>query len=80
MVVAYVGWLAPLHRMPIDYGAMFSRSVPFAVVWGVVFAFCLWRFGRRALLLLIGAPMALYWPVWLIFNHFAPCYFAHNCV
>jgi hypothetical protein len=80
LIIAYLGGSAPNHRMPLDYGAMISRSIPFAIAWAVILAFCLWRYKKRGLWLLVGAPMALYWPIWLLFNHFPPCYYLHDCV
>ncbi len=79
LVVAYLGSKAPSYRMPLDYDAMISRSIPFAIAWAVILAFCLWRYKKRGLWLLVGAPMALYWPIWLLFNHFPRCYYLHNC-
>ena len=80
LIVAYLGWSAPSHQMPLDYGAMISRSIPFAATWAVVLVLSLWRYKRRGLWLLVGAPLALYWPIWLLFNHFPACYYLHNCV
>jgi hypothetical protein len=79
LVVAYVGWVAPRHRMPLDYDAMISKSIPFAIVWAGLLGFCVWRYKKRGLWLLLGTPMALYWTIWLLFNHFPPCYYLHNC-
>ena len=80
LVFAYSGSAAPSYQMPLDYDAMISRSIPFAIAWAVILAFCLWRYKQRGLWLLVGAPMALCWPIWLLFNHFPPCYYSHNCV
>jgi len=80
LVVAYLGGSAPNYRMPLDYGAMISRSIPFAIAWAVILAFGPWSYKKRGLWLLVGAPMALYWPIWLLFNHFPPCYYLRNCV
>ena len=80
LIVAYLGGSAPSGRMPLDYGAMLSRSIPFAIAWAVILAFCLWRYKKRGLWLLVGTPMALYWAIWLLFNHFPGCYYLHNCV
>lgn len=80
VVVAYLGWSSPSYRMPLDYDAMISRSVPFALAWALIFGFCLWRYQRHGLWLLVGTPMAVYWPIWLLFNHFPPCYYSGNCV
>ena len=76
--IAYLGWSAP-NRMPLDYDAMISTSIPFALAWVVVAAFCLWHFKKRGFWTLLGTPLALYWPIWLLFNHFPPCYYMHNC-
>ena len=79
LVVACLSGKAPSYRMPLDYDAMISRSIPFAVVWAMIFAACLWRYKKRGLWLLVGAPVALYWPIWLLFNQFPACYYLHNC-
>lgn len=80
LVSAYLGWQSPSYRMPIDYDAMISRSVPLAILWALILLLCFWRYKKRGLWLLIGAPMALYWPIWLLLNRFPPCYYSHNCV
>ena len=80
LVIAFVGLESPSYRMPLDYDAMISRSIPFATAWAVLLALSLWRYKKRGFWLLLGAPMALYWPIWLLFNHFPPCYYLHNCV
>jgi hypothetical protein len=46
--------------MPIDYDAIISRSIPFGLAWALVLAFCLWRYKRRGLGLLVGTPAPLY--------------------
>ena len=79
LVFAFLGSKAPSYRMPIDYDAIISRSIPFAIVWAAILVFCLCRYKKRGLWLLVGAPNALYWPIWLVFNHFPPCYYLHNC-
>ena len=80
LVIGYLGWQSHSYRMPLVYDAMISRSVPLAMAWALVLTVCLWRYKKRALWLLLGAPMALYWPIWLLLNHFPPCYYLHNCV
>ena|SRR5215472_9343669 len=67
LVAAFLGWQAPTRRMPIDYEATIWWSVPIAIGWAMILAFCLWRHKKRGLWLIVGAPMALYWPVWLLF-------------
>ena len=79
LVLAYLGGQAPRYQMPVDYDAIISRSIPFAIAWAVILSFCLSRYKKRGLWLLVGAPMALYWPIWLLFNHFPSCYYLHNC-
>ena len=78
-VIAYMSWFSPSHRMPLDYAAMISRSIPLAVAWTLICTFSLWRYKRRGLWVLIGGPVALYWPIWLLFNHFPRCYYLSNC-
>jgi hypothetical protein len=79
LIVAFLGFQIPVWGMPVDYHAMITVSIPLAIVWTILFALCLWRFGRRGWWAILGTPLALYWPVWLIFNHLPPCYYAHNC-
>jgi hypothetical protein len=79
LLLAFFGWTAPSHQMPLDYGAMIWRSIPYAIAWALVITFALVRFRTRGLWFLIGAPMALYWPIWLLFNHFPSCYYSGNC-
>ena len=79
LVVSYAGMQAP-NRMPLDYHAMISRSIPLAAAWAVLLGSGLWHYKAHGLWLLVGAPMALYWPVWLLFNRFPPCYYVGNCV
>lgn len=79
LVIAFLSYSAPATQMPLNYDAMIWRSVPLAILWGIVLAVSLWRLKTWGLWLLLGAPWALYWPIWLIFNHFPPCYYAHMC-
>jgi hypothetical protein len=80
LVVAYMGWAAPQRQMPLDYDFMIFRSIPFAILWGMILTFSVWRYKKRGLWVLVGTPMALYWPIWLLFNQFPQCYYLHNCV
>jgi hypothetical protein len=79
LVVGYMGWAAPQSQMPLDYNSMISRSIPCAILWGMVLIFSVWRYKKRGLWVLVGTPMALYWPIWLLFNQFPQCYYLHNC-
>jgi FtsH-binding integral membrane protein len=79
LLIAWFGATAPNTR-PIDYDAIMSRSVPLAVVWAALLAICLWRYRKRGLWLLLGSPMAFYWPIWRVFHHLPSCYYSGNCV
>jgi hypothetical protein len=79
LLIAFLSWISPTRRMPLDYDAIIWRSIPYAAAWVLLFGFSLYRFKKRGLWLLLGAPMALYWPIWLIFNHFPDCYYIGNC-
>jgi hypothetical protein len=58
LVFAFLGSMTPRYRMPIDYHAMISRSIPFAIAWAVIFVFCLWRWKKRGLWLLSSSLRA----------------------
>ena len=49
---------------PANFDAATHVSVLLAIVWIVILAAGIHRFGKQGLWLLIGMPMALYWPVW----------------
>ncbi len=80
LLAAFLGRMIPSRQMPLDYDAMITVSIPLAVVWALLFAFCVWRFRMRGLWLIVGAPLALWRPIWMVFNHFPPCYYSHNCI
>ncbi len=79
VLLAYFGWDAPQWRMPLDYHAMLWRSIPLACLWALTLALSVGWLGRKALWMLVGAPLALYWPVWLAINGLPPCYWLGNC-
>ena len=60
LVIAYLGSKSPSYRMPVDYDAIISRSIPLAIAWAALVTFSLWRYRRRGLWLLLGAPIAPY--------------------
>ncbi len=80
LLIGFLGWIVPGLQSPLNYAAMLRLSIPCAIAWALVVTFALVRFRTRGLWLLIGAPMALYWPVWMLFNHFPPCYYRHGCM
>jgi len=79
VIVACLGDFAPRHTMPYDYSAIVSRTIPVAVVWGAIVITSVFLFRKRALWLLVGAPIALYWPVWLLVNGYPSCWYIGNC-
>ena len=79
VVIAFFGWDAPQGRMPLDFHAILWRSIPLACLWAAMLAFSTYRFGRTALWILFGAPLALYWPIWLLLNGIPACYWQGNC-
>jgi len=80
LLVALLGLLAPQRRMPIDFHLMLRLSLPAAGIWLATAIVSIFRFHKKALWMLLGAPLALYWPLWLIFNNIPACYWHGNCV
>jgi len=80
LVLAFCGWSAPQGQMPLDFHAMLWRSIPLACLWALIFAFSAYRFGRKALWVLLGAPLVFYWPIWLLLNGIPACYRLGNCI
>ena len=79
VVLALWGWYAPQEQMPLDIHAMLWRSIPLACLWALIVAVSAYRFGRRALWMLLGAPLVLYWPMWLLLNGIPECYWRGIC-
>lgn len=79
-LVAVVGLVAPQRRMPIDFHLMLWLSLPLAGIWLATSIVSIFRFHKKALWMLVGAPLALYWPLWLMFNRIPECYWHGNCV
>ena len=78
LVFAYLSLLAPT-RMPLDYSGIISRSLPLATVWAVVIIAAVFLFRRRSVWLLLGGPIAFYWPVWLLVHGYPTCWYLGNC-
>jgi len=74
------GWIAPQRQMPLDFYRMLRISLPLAFAWVVLFGLALYRFRKKAFWLLLTAPMALYWPTWLLIFGLPSCYYNGNCV
>lgn len=49
-----------------NFDAATHASVLLAISWIVILAVGIRLFGKRGLWLLIGMPMALYWPLWFL--------------
>ena len=76
---ALVSLAAPQRRMPVAFHLMFWLSLPLAGLWLATLIVSIFRFHKKALWMLLGAPLALYWPLWLMFNHIPACYWQGNC-
>lgn len=68
------------NQMPLDYHGMIWRSTPLACLWLVVCICCLARYRRRGLWVLLGAPLALLWPLILVWYGLPKCYWIGNCL
>jgi hypothetical protein len=65
--------------MPLDFHTMLWWSFPLACVWALMFGISAYHFGKRTIWMVFGAPLALYWPVWLALHGLPQCYWHHNC-
>jgi len=79
-VLAYFGWAIPGRGMPINIHVVLWWSIPFACLWALTVGVAAHRFRKKALWMFFGAPMALYWPVWLALNGIPACYRHGNCI
>ena len=79
-VIACIGLLVPQRQMPINFHLMLWLSLPLAGIWLATAIASIFRFHKKALWMLIGAPLALYWPVWLMLNRIPACYWHRNCM
>lgn len=80
VAIACFGWGVPRRQMPIDFHSALWLSIPVAAFWALVIAVSARQFGKSALWMLLGAPLALYWPIWLLLNGVPACYWHGNCV
>jgi hypothetical protein len=79
-VLAYFARTAPETTMPVDFHAALWVSIPLAFLWSAIFVFIALQFKKMALWMLLGAPLALYWPFWLLLHGIPSCYKLGNCV
>jgi len=80
VAIAFLSMEFPSRQMPLDYRAMITVSIPCAITWLLILGLSLRRFGKRALWILVGGVFAFWWPVWMLFNRFPPCYYSHRCI
>lgn len=79
-LVAVIAWFPPRRYMPVDFHFVLFGSLPLAGIWITLVAVCLACFRRRGFAVVLGAPLALYWPIWLLFNRIPECYWRGNCI
>ena len=79
LAIALAGFSAPRGQMPLNYYAMVWRSIPLACLWAATAVVSLLKFRKRGLWVLLGALLALYWPLWLLMNGLPECYYSRNC-
>jgi hypothetical protein len=80
LIVAFIAWEAPQGRMPIDIHAILWLNLPLAALWLLITVISAFRFHLKALWLLLGAPLVLYWPLWMLVNGIPVCYWRGNCI
>lgn len=71
LVVAGLGFVVLLFPAAVQGGdivsdVLFTVGVVCPVVWCVLVGAAIYAIGRRALWLLLGAPVALFWPVFVV--------------
>src|SRR4051812_32421023 len=77
---ALFAWAVPGRGMPTNFHAVMWVSVPVGCVWLGMIAVCFYRFGRKSIWMLLGAPLALYWPIVVLLRGIPECYWQQNCV
>jgi len=80
LLAALIQVALPERTMPRDYHAMLWISLPLAGVWLIFTCGSFVYFGRKAVWMLLGSPLVLYWPVWLIVHGIPHCYWQRNCI
>lgn len=79
LAIAFLGWALPQGQRPLNFYNMLWRSLPLAGIWLIILAISAVRFRKKALWLLIGAPLTLYWPLWILINGIPACYWHGTC-
>jgi hypothetical protein len=80
ITIAFFVWNGPQRRMPLDYQFIWSWGLALSALWLVVVVVSAFLFRKKMLWLLIGAPLVVYWPIWLAFNGLPVCYWHANCL
>ena len=80
LLLALAQFLLPKRQMPIDYHLVLWMSLPVCVLWLALCIVLLYRFGAKSLWTLLGLPLILYWPFWLVVHGIPNCYWHHNCI
>ena len=78
-LVMGVAAIWPIRSMPADYHAIFWRSFPIAGFWLLLLVAALFRHRKKALWLLLGLPLVLYWPYDVTVNGLPRCYYVGAC-
>jgi len=80
LALAYLSFATPSRQMPLDFHAMLTISIPLSLLWVFLFAISLRIYRKRAKWVILGAPLALWLPIWLLINGLPSCYHSHNCI
>jgi hypothetical protein len=78
-VMAFLCAVAPNQQRPLNFHIIFWWSIPLACLWTVTAGISGYWFGRKTLWMMFGAPLVLYWPVWLVLHGIPPCYWHATC-
>ena len=79
VVVALLSWEWPQRQMPVNYNFIRLWSTPMAVLWASIVILSAIRIRKRALWMLLGAPLVLYWPIWFAIHGLPNCYWNATC-
>ena len=66
LVTAAIACFFPYLFPPGRWDVPVRISVWISLVWFVTFVACIFRFRKKGLWFLVGAPLALYWPLVLL--------------
>jgi hypothetical protein len=78
-MIAFFSWMLPNQWRPVPIDAIMWICTPLAVLWLVLLRIAIHYFRLRALWIVLGAPAALYWPLWLLWNGIPGCYWNAGC-